>query len=421
MPKKRLNQLTRVCLFLRIKVPGVDMKSLRIIIGLLLVCVALYVVLGEQLRGTSANAFVNARLTTIRAPTAGTLELVSRPLGAQVREGDPLGTIEDPLVDSIRLQDLEREQAEAQIDVTRLRQTITAMNRSIEALRTRAAIYREERNRQLQAQGQSAQSAAAAVEARLKYAELARQRSARLSGRGIATAEALEQAQSLAEVSALELASARAQAAETSVALSASKRGVFLGDGFNDAPYSEQRISEIDIQRLELQAQLDSKQASIVALDGRVASERLRVNKLSASALSSNVNGALWDYLSASGETVQRGQDVLRLIDCDSAIVSLSVSESIYNSLTVGASATFRFNESQMVLEGNIIRLAGSGAATIYQNMAIAPSERHLERYDVTLDVPALREDPALRCLAGRTGRVFFETRSSDWFRHLWS
>ncbi|MEV4607385.1 HlyD family efflux transporter periplasmic adaptor subunit [Neorhizobium sp. LMR1-1-1.1] len=397
------------------------MKSIKIIIGLLLVCGALYIILGEQLSGTSANAFVNARVTTVRAPIAGKLQLVSRPVGAKVRQGDPLGSLEDPFVDNLRLADLEREQAEAQVDIDRLRQTIATFEKSIDALRTRAAIYREERRRQLVAQGQSGQSATAAAEARLKYAELARQRSARLGGRGIATAEALEQAQSLAEVSALELESARAQAAETSVALSASERGVFLGDGFNDAPYSEQRISEIDVQRLELQAQLDAKVASLAPLSSRVASERLRVNKLSAAALEANVNGALWDYLASSGESVQRGQDVVRLIDCDSAIVTLSVSESLYNTLRVGTSATFRFNRSRMVLDGTVIRLAGSGAATIYQNMAISPSERHLERYDVALDVPALRDDPELRCLAGRTGRVFFEVRSLDWFRSLWS
>jgi multidrug resistance efflux pump len=397
------------------------MKSFKIIIGLLLICGALYVVLGEQLTGASANAFVNARLATIRAPIAGRLELVSRPLGAQVRLGDPLGSVEDPLVDNIRLADLEREQAEAQVDIDRLRQTIRAFETAIEALRTRAAIYREERKRQLEAQGQSAQSATAAAEARFKLAELTRQRSARLSRRGIATAEAFEQAQSLAEVSGLELASARAQATETAVALSASERGVFLGDGFNDAPYSEQRISEIDVQRLELQAQLQGKQTALKILQDRLANERLRVNKLSAAALSANVNGALWDYLSASGEIIQRGQDVIRLIDCDSAIVTLSVSESLYNTLRVGAAATFRFNRTSVVLQGTVIRLAGSGAANIYQNLAIAPSERHLERFDVALDVPALRDDPELRCLAGRTGRVFFETRSLGWLRRLWS
>jgi hypothetical protein len=214
--------------------------------------------------------------------------------------------------------------------------------------------------------------------------------------------------------------STRAQATETVVALSASKRGVFLGDGYNDAPYSEQRISEIDVQKLELQAQLAGKTAGLRVLRDRLTNERLRVNRLSSAPLEANVNGALWDYLAASGEIIQRGQDVLRLIDCDSAVVTLSVSESLYNTLRVGTAATFRFNGTPIVLQGTVIRLAGSGAATIYQNLAIAPSEQHLERFDVTLDVPALRDDPELRCLAGRTGRVFFEARSLDWLRRLW-
>eukprot|EP00913_Durusdinium_trenchii_P004227 g3919.t1 len=391
------------------------MKSLKIIIGLLLVGAALYVVVQEQLTGASANAFINARLTTIRAPIAGELNLTSRPLGAQVGSGDPLGSVEDPLVDSIRLADLEREQSEANSEITRLQSTVSAFDREILELQTRAGIYREERNRQLQAQSESAEAATAAAEARLKYAELALRRSSRLNERGIRTGEAFEQSQSLAEVSALEVRSAQSEAAETAVAIAAADRGVFLGDGYNDAPYSEQRISEINVQRLELQAQLDAKRSSMAAMTARVANERLRVNRLSAAALEANVNGALWDYLAASGERVQRGQDVLKLVDCDSAIVTLSVSESVYNTLRVGTSATFRLIGRREVLRGTVIRLAGAGAATVYQNLAIAPSEQHLQRFDVALDVPALREQAELRCLIGRTGREV--ERFLGWWR----
>jgi multidrug resistance efflux pump len=397
------------------------MKSFKIVFGLLLICGALYVVLGEQLSGTSANAFINARLTTLRAPIAGQVALISRPVGAQVRIGDPLGSIEDPLVDSIRLADLEREQAEAQAEIDRTKASIVALEAAIQQLQTRARIYREERKRQLEAQSTSAGTTIAAAEARQKYANLALRRSSSLNRRGAATGESLEQAQSLAEVSALEAQTARSQAHEAAVALSAAERGVFLGDGYNDAPYSEQRISEIDVQRIELQAQLQAKLTSMEAIGRRITDERLRVNRLSAASLEANVNGVFWDYLAASGETVQRGQDVLRLIDCDSAIVTLSVSESVYNTLRVGASATFRLNQSSLVMRGTVIRLAGSGAATIYENMAVAPSERHLQRFDVALDVPALRDEPDLRCLAGRTGRVFFEARSLDWLRTLWN
>ena len=72
------------------------------------------------------------------------------------------------------------------------------------------------------------------------------------------------------------------------------------------------------------------------------------------------------------------------------------------------------------VFEGTIIRLAGAGAEDVYSNLAIAPSERHLQRYDVALSVPALATDPELRCLVGRTGRVFFDRSPLNEILELW-
>ncbi|NNC27642.1 curli assembly protein CsgC, partial [Salinisphaera sp. USBA-960] len=108
------------------------------------------------------------------------------------------------------------------------------------------------------------------------------------------------------------------------------------------------------------------------------------------------------------------------LVNCTSTIITLSVAESVYNRLKIGDLAKFRVSNDQKVLEGTITRLAGSGAETIYRNLAVAPSERHLQRFDVTLVVPAIREDPALACAIGRTGRVFFEARPLDFLRTLW-
>ncbi len=142
---------------------------------------------------------------------------------------------------------------------------------------------------------------------------------------------------------------------------------------------------------------------------------------MNSASLQANVSGLIWDYLAVSGETVQRGQNLLRLVDCQSTIVTLSVTERVYNQITLGSTAQFRMNGSDRLLPGLVTRVAGSGASTVYENLAIAPSERHLERFDVTLDVPALRQEPELRCLIGRTGRVFFEERPLDWLRRMWN
>lgn len=397
------------------------MKLLRIVVGLIVIAGALFIIIGEQLSGASGNAFVNARITTLRAPIAGSLQLTDRPLGARVGVNDPIGTISGRRVDDVRLADLINERAVHQANVDRLAVTIQSLASAIDKLRTRAAVYLEERTQQLRAQVDAAASLSAAAAARLRHANTRLERSTRLSERGIQAAESLDEARSLAEVSELELKNAQQQGAVSSIGLAAAERGIFLGDGYNDAPYSEQRISELEVQKAELQAQLDAQTASLRSIDTRIASERGRVNRLSSATLESNVNGLIWDYLAASNETVQNGQDLLRLVDCGTVIVSLSVSESVYNTITHGDRVSFRLDGSSRLLDGTVTRLAGSGTATIYENLAIKPSQRHLQRFDVTLDVPALREDQSLSCLIGRTGRVFFDSRPLDWIRRLWA
>ncbi len=397
------------------------MRSIKIVAGLVLIFIALFVIIKEQTAGVSADAFVNARLTTTRAPIAGTFELVSRPLGARIDRGETIGTIVDPLVDNVRLADLNQQHLATKAELDRLNATAEGLTSSIEELQTRAENYQRERIEQLKSQIDGAQASAKAAEARLRYARLSLDRSNRLSDQGVRTGEALEQSRSLAEVAELDLANAQETVRSARINLAAAERGIFLGDGYNDAPYSEQRISELEVQRDQLQASAAAQASVLEALDARIRAEQLRVNRLSSASLQANVSGLIWDYLAVSGEAVQRGQDLVTLVDCQSTIVTLSVTERVYNGITLGSSAQFRMNGSDQLLSGVVTRVAGSGASTVYENLAIAPSERHLERFDVTLDVPALRQEPELFCLIGRTGRVFFEDRPLDWLRRVWN
>lgn len=396
------------------------MRLTRLIVGFFLILAAVLVISGEQLAGTSANAVINARVTTIRAPISGLLAVERRALGTRVEEREALGSIQDPLVDDIRLNDLVRERAFVVAEVERLTQMIADINASITAQRTRADTYKAERVRQLEAQIQSANSQVAAAEARVDEAKAAFRRSEALSGRGLETSASFERAQAVQRIADLELEDARQRAAATDIGLQSARRGTFLGDGYNDSPYSEQQISELSLRLAELQSNLDAEQARRAALDQRLASERIRVNRLASAALVSNVTGAVWEVLTGNGETVQRGQDLMRLVDCRSTIITLSVTENVYNRLKQGDAATFKVSGSNQSFGGTVTRLAGSGAETIYRSLAIAPSARHLERYDVALLAPDLRKDADLSCAIGRTGRVFFEARPLDFLRRLW-
>jgi multidrug resistance efflux pump len=210
---------------------------------------------------------------------------------------------------------------------------------------------------------------------------------------------------------------AREPVATLEIALDAAKQGVFLGDGYNDASWSEQRRSDLLAQGANYASALKEAQAKFAAVVARVQAERLRVNRFSEVSLKAPVNGLFWEFVASNGEDIQRGDAVLKMVDCSSALVTLSVTENIYNSLSVGDAARFKPNGDNRTFDGTVARLAGTGAQSIYMILAVAPSQRHLERFDVALTVPALRADPALACAIGRTGRVFFQDRPLDWFR----
>jgi multidrug resistance efflux pump len=347
------------------------MRFSRLIIGLLVILVAGFIIVGEQLAGASANAVINARVTTLRAQVAGTVALSPRVLGSIVQAGEELGSLQDPLVDTVRLNDLVMEMAYAQAALDRQTAITADLEDSIAELDNRTQAYRDDRIAELEADDAASTPT-------------------RLSTGG-------------------------------QIALEAAREGRYLGDGFNDAPFSEQLAIQRRHEVAAGEAAMQEQRARIAALESRIAQERVRANRLGSALLSSPVAGRLWEVLADNGEIVQRGQDVLRVVNCGSAIVTLSVTENVYNRLEVGSSAQFRMNGDDRVFDGTVARLAGSGAETIYRNLAVAPSLRHLERFDVAIIVPTLREDAALSCAIGRTGRVFFEARPLDFLRRFWN
>lgn len=371
------------------------MRIFRLLVGAALVIFAIWVIVGEQMSGASANAVVNARLSTVRVPIAGDIDFPDRELGSFVTEGETLASVSDPLVDAVRMGDLELERAFAVAEVSRLASLIDSTRAVMVDLEDRSARFTE---RQI-----------AELEIRLQHAQ------ERLDLLG-AAGQGEEIPQS-GDAQSLEESRAREEVAVLRNALAAARSGVFIGDGYNDAPNAEQRRVELVTVIDGLEADLETARSRLAAFTDRVEDERLSVNRRTEAEIAATVTGRIWDVLAADGERVQRGEPLLRLVDCDALIVTLSVTENVYNRLRVGDAGQFRLSGSGDAYEGTVARLGGSGQASLYSNLAVAPSAQHLERFDVALAVPGLRSDPSLSCPIGRTGRAFFEERPLDWLR----
>ncbi|MBM3604872.1 MAG: HlyD family efflux transporter periplasmic adaptor subunit [Alphaproteobacteria bacterium] len=389
------------------------MKYGRLIIGLLAVVVGLWIIVGEQMSGASAGAVVNAPVVTVRAPVAGNLRMPTRQLGSRVAQGEVLASVENPIVDRVRLDDLLMEVRLEEAAKAQIASLLTETRSVREGLVERTRIYRTRRLEELRE--------------RLNHAEA---RLAILEAGGAAPAGSDQQLLAAVEgesgslpaeprLEALALNHARERVVVLRIALQAAQAHVFLGDGYNDAPNAEQRVVELDSEIAALASRLSEAEERTATVQERVDRERIRVNGLTGGELPAPVEGLFWEVLEANGVNVQRGDPVLRLVDCQAAMVTLSVTERVFNGLAIGQAAHFRPGGSSEVHDATISRLAGSGASTIYRNLAVAPSQRHLERFDVTLIVPTLRQSSAEGCMIGRTGRAFFEARPLDGLRSL--
>ncbi|WP_425053657.1 HlyD family efflux transporter periplasmic adaptor subunit [Psychromarinibacter sp. S121] len=386
------------------------MKYARPLLGLVIALVAVWVIVGEQMSGASADAVVNAPVVTVRADVAGTLELPNRAFGSRIASGEVVANVTDQLVDTVRLNDLLMEARFAAAETIRVTADLEATKAVQAELHQRTRIFHGERLAEIRARLTHARIRLAYLESgempddtELRVIDLVDDMQDRLPG------------EPLTEVLVLDHARERVEVLE--IALRAAERGVFLGDGYNDSPNAEQRATELDTVIAGLETAKAQAEAREKAIAERIGRERVRVNALTGGEIAAPINGLFWEILQADGVTVQRGDPILRLVDCDATIVTLSVTERIYNSLHIGQDASFRLSGSNEVMDATIARLAGSGAATVYEHLAVAPSQKHLERYDVALLVPALAANPETRCMIGQTGRAFFDRRPLDWFR----
>lgn len=376
--------------------------------GLVAAGVGAYLVVGEHLAGKSADAALNARLATLRAPLDGRLQLQVRTIGARVAAGETVLEIQDDRFDATRLTDLERDRASTGADMERTAAQRGALEDARASLTSQARLYRQGRIRQLEARVAEARAVGDAAVARQREADATLKRANDLNDKGVQTAAAFERAKAGSDVAQQEIESARQRRTYLEAELASARDGVFIGDSYNDEPFSVQRLRDVELKLSDLAGEKIRFERRAQQLDEAISAERIRANRMSQSRLSAASAGVTWDFLVDDGEHVRRGQDLVRLVDCSTIAITASVSESLYNALQIGAAARFRLYNDGRVFPATVVRLAGTGAAGLYGNMAVAPSAEHLKHYDVTLSVPDLARDPDLACAVGRTGRVVF-------------
>jgi multidrug resistance efflux pump len=159
----------------------------------------------------------------------------------------------------------------------------------------------------------------------------------------------------------------------------------------------------------ELDAQLAGVRTQIKHLTEQISEEEARVALRSNATVALPSKGRVWEMLVGPGEFVNKGQDLMRALDCSHPIVSANVDERVYNRLEVGSPATFRPLQDGQAYHGTVVNLTGAAGAPA--NFAIAPINLRKSPFYVTI---AMEGMGAAGCSIGRTGTVTFGNNASE-------
>lgn len=362
--------------------------------------------LQSLLVASSAEAVVNSRIVTVRSPIDGVVAAAPHDSSAwSAAKGAPVLRIVDDKADRTQLDSLRRQLGNLEDERPSLAARLDLTRASLEGLDKQTQEFTAGRIRQLDARIAALNHDLTAASARAEEAEASLTRGNALTSSGALTVAEIGRLRRDSAVAVENEAAARQRLEEASVELAAAHQGFFLGDSYNDRPSSAQRADEMRLRVGDLAAELKTRDAEFARLRADVAEEAGRYKDRSDVEVALPVSGRVWEVLTAPGEHVSRGQDLLRLLDCASAVVTANVGESIYNRLQVGSPVTFRPSTGGESYPGAVVNLTGAAGAPA--NFAILPSTLVKEGYHVTVAVPHIAQSG--ECGVGRTGRVIFE------------
>lgn len=382
-------------------------KVIKSLIGLALVAAVGWIPAQRYFQVSSVEAVVNARLVTLRAPFEGVVQAATETIrvGARAGEGANLFRIVNSRADRSRLDDLKRDLAKQEDEREPLLKQLAQLQALRADLEKRGAQFRQGRIQRLQAQFDALTSDLSAASAQRDEAESQLRRIEALQEKGAESQSRREEAAKDAFVAAENAKAIAARRDALSVELNALRSGTFVGDSYNDQPRSLQRVDEIDERIIDVKAELGRLSQRKIRLDNALREEETRYAAVSSAEITAPVDSRVWEILTSPGEQVTRGQDLLRLLDCSDLIVTAAVSESVYNQLSLGTNAEFRFREGGPAWAGKVVQLTGVASAPA--NLAILPSALIKASYRVMVSVSDIAS--AGQCPVGRTGRVIFK------------
>jgi multidrug resistance efflux pump len=388
-------------------------RPVRLALALTLIAAGGWAFLPYVAYRVAPSAFVNAELVRVAAPMSGRLTRDLPSKGDFIKEAANVPLIAALSPDRRHLFDLERHHAVAKERAELAGRQLAEITDLDRELANRTEAYR---NGMIQRLAQELEETTAERTGCLAEVQKRREvgsRMEQLVKSGIAseirTAEAL--ATQAAVSTRCEMAAARLQRLQ--IELNSAKNGVFLRDGANDVPYSQQQRDRLLLRRQELETQVLEEGSRSTRIAAEITEERARIDRLSRSDLFLPASHVVWAVAASPGSTVTEGQILLDLASCERRFMAVELPERDFEQIKAGDFASVRLIGSDEWHQGTVRQVRGSAARTDDRLLAAQVPVPNPGSITVEVALPP-QDSPAQQnsfCNIGRLAEVRFAGR----------
>lgn len=329
-----------------------------------------------------SNGTVNVRLITVQAPIEGTIIMTPPDVGTFVSRGEPLTRISDERGSRGIIVNLDTEREMLSNRIQALEEKLNDLGALRERLDRQAAQHKTETTDNLRYQLLEAEARTQYWESVRKERQLSYERLLKLKANGYVPAARLEQGESLLEQAKQEVTRAQTDSDRLRQEIKAAGEGIYLREGRNDVPYSQQRLDEIIVSTADLKVQIAETRGRLKAVERRFEDELNRQAKRETADVLAPVTGTIWRrFVFAQGE-VAKGNEILKLLDCSRIFAEIPIPESAIDRVSIGETVSVRYQGGTRSFDAKILDIRGTRAVAPGIEYAAAP--------------PLLKKDEAL-------------------------
>jgi multidrug resistance efflux pump len=386
-------------------------RMVRLAVAFALIALSTWAFLPYLGYRVASSAFVNAELVRVTAPIAGRLTRDLPRKGDFIEKPATVTLIEELSRDHRHILQITSQHTVAKERADLARKQLSEIAAADDELAKRAQIYRDGMIARLGHERDESKAEKSGCLAEVAQRREVGSRMEELVKAGTAsqmrTNEALATQQ--AASTRCDMAEARLQRLQTE--LTSAQDGVFLRDGANDAPYSQQQRDRLLLRRQELENKVLDEGLQSSQLAAEMAEERERLDRLSHFDLRLPAQHVVWSVAASPGSTVSEGQTVLDLAACEQRFVAVELPGREFDQIKAGTPAFVRLIGSSDWKQGQVRQVRGSAARADDRLLAAQVPKPDPNSITVEVGLPQddVQKDRNNFCNIGRLAEVRFE------------